>query len=1133
MSTAPAVAAADTTERTGTRPETTDGWKEKVAVWTARLVTLAAFWSLISIVINGPWADWIDEVFGLVNLPTDASLFTVVLLFVLGNALSRRIRFALWIVIFVFQLIAFLLGLFVAIYLLSGQTGTITINNDSTRIRLGLVVFEGATGLVLGVLLWRARSAFPARVGRGSRWLALLVLAVGIAVSAVVAIGLTQAFPADLRPGSERILWPLRAAIGQLPAQNSNIFHGHHGHHWIAVLAGVMSAAALVLAAIVFLRSARAKDFVSPQDELDVRRLVLESGERDSLGYFATRRDKSVVFSPDRRAAVTYRVVAEVSLASADPVGHMSSWPGAIEAWIAEARHQGWFPAALSASEAGASAYVAAGLKAIEIGDEAIIEVESFSLVGPTMAPVRRAVERVERAGYTLQVARHGDLGPEQLSHLESIADQWRADGDERGFSMALSRLADPADPRCVAVLARDADGALKGLLSFVPWGRRGLSLDLMRRDRNAENGITEFLVAGLVDASRDLGVARISLNFAMFRGIFSAAERVGAGPVMRLTGALLSVASKFWQLESLYRSNAKYLPRWVPRYMCHSPSVTVTRAAIAAGVAEGFLPGRDPVSARGPEDTVTFQGRTDVPFAVAATTQAEELLRPARPVQRLTEQERVRRRKIETLEASGMPAYPVQVARSMPLTEVCARHRGLAPDTYTGDEVSVAGRVRAVRDFGSLVFGVLQDNDDRLQVMVTDERTGADAVRLWRRTVDLGDYVSVTGEVATSRTGELSVAANAWTMAAKCLRPVPNDRVRHLGDPDTRVRQRYLDLIVNPETRTQLRQRSVAVRALRDGFGRRGFTEVETPMLQAVHGGANARPFITHINAYDTNLYLRIAPELFLKKLAVGGMSRVFELNRNFRNEGADATHNPEFTSLEAYQAWADYNDMRDLTRELIIEVATAVHGRPIARRPTEDGGWQEVDLSGDWPTISVHEAASRATGVELTTATSVDKLRVVCDEHGIMVPARATAGAMVLEIYDELVEGPTEAPTFYTDFPLETSPLTRVHREDPLLSERWDLVAFGAEIGTAYSELIDPVDQRERLTIQSLLAAAGDPEAMQVDESFLTALEYAMPPTGGLGVGVDRLVMMLTGTNIRSTLAFPFVRPDPAGHG
>ena len=1105
------------------------GWHEPLALWTGRVVTYAAIWSLISIPLRGfTWPGWVDEAFGLVNIPPDPSLFTVVLLFVLGSALRRRIRFAMW-VLFAFQVIAALIAVAIVAALLFSESVDVDIPGAASRdVRVGLLLFEGVVGLALCVLFIKARTAFPARLVRGSRIRALAVLIGGLALSAIIATALTEAFPRDLSPGWQRIAWPLRAAIGQLPDESSKAFHGHHGHHWIAALAGVISAAALIGAAIVFLRSARAKQFVEAQDELELRRLILESGERDSLGYFATRRDKSVIFSPDRRAALTYRVMASVSLASADPLGHVGSWPAAIEAWLAEARNYGWYPAALSASEEGAAAYVAAGLRAMSLGDEAIIDVHIFTLAGPTMAPVRRAVERVRRAGYTVEVARHADLGTEELTRLSRLADGWRSDGDERGFSMALSRLADPADGRCVAVLARDAEGALRGILSFVPWGVRGLSLDLMRRDRAAENGLTEFLVAGLIAACPDLGVRQVSLNFAMFRGIFNACERVGAGPVTRVTGAVLGVASRFWQLESLYRSNAKYLPRWVPRFMCHHPSTSIVRTAIAAGMAEGFLPAPDPMAPRDSMQTVVWHADENVPFAEAAIAQAEELLRPARPVQRLTEQERVRRSKIDDLATAGVPAYPVNVARTHSLAQVRAAHPDLAADQHTGELVSVTGRVRAVRNFGGLLFAVLQDEDSRLQVMLTDDRAGHDAVALWQRAVDLGDYVSVTGELVTSRRGELSVLASEWTMAAKCLRPVPTERVG-LADPDARVRQRYLDLIVNADTRALMTSRSVAVRALRDGFERRGFAEVETPMLQAVHGGANARPFVTHINAYDTKLNLRIAPELFLKRLCVGGMAKVFELNRNFRNEGADATHNPEFTSLEAYQAWADYHVMRDLTRELILEVATAIHGRPIARRPADDGTFVEVDLSGSWPTIPVYEAVSQACGVELAPDTASEKVRAVCEHQGVRVHAKATAGAMIMELYDELVEGQTVGPTFYTDFPLESSPLTRVHREDPRLSERWDLVAFGAEIGTAYSELIDPIDQRERLTTQSMLAAAGDPEAMQIDESFLTALEYAMPPTGGLGLGVDRLVMMLTGTNIRSTLAFPFVRPEP----
>jgi lysyl-tRNA synthetase class 2 len=305
-------------------------------------------------------------------------------------------------------------------------------------------------------------------------------------------------------------------------------------------------------------------------------------------------------------------------------------------------------------------------------------------------------------------------------------------------------------------------------------------------------------------------------------------------------------------------------------------------------------------------------------------------------------------------------------------------------------------------------------------------------------------------------------------------------------------------------------------------------FDEVETPVLQSVHGGAQARPFVTTINAYGLPLYLRIAPELYLKRLAVSGMQRIFELGRNFRNEGADATHNPEFTSLEAYQAFADYDVMRELTRELVLAAAVAVHGAPIASRVLPDGRFEAVDLAVPWPVVPVHEAVSKVTGSLLTSCSPRADVLAVCRTYGVHVGAAATAGEAVVALYDALVEPTTTTPTFYTDFPLETSPLTRTHRDDPRLAERWDLAAFGAELGTAYSELIDPVEQRRRLTEQSMRAAGGDAEAMQLDEDFLGTLAYAMPPTGGLGLGVDRLIMLLTGGAIRSTLTFPFVKPE-----
>jgi lysyl-tRNA synthetase class 2 len=457
---------------------------------------------------------------------------------------------------------------------------------------------------------------------------------------------------------------------------------------------------------------------------------------------------------------------------------------------------------------------------------------------------------------------------------------------------------------------------------------------------------------------------------------------------------------------------------------------------------------------------------------------------------------------------------------------EVVVRHAGLPAGTETGETVAIAGRVLAVRDHGGICFVSLRDWSGDLQVLLDRGRLGSAGLSRFARDIDLGDHLGVTGEVVASRRGELSVAADAWTLTAKCLRPLP-DKYRGLVDPEARVRQRYLDLVLRPEARELLGDRSRVVSALRTSLGSRGFLEVETPQLQPVHGGAAARPFTTHMAALDLPVYLRIAPELYLKRLCVAGMERVFEIGRVFRNEGLSFKHNPEFTMLEAYLAYADYRDMLDLTRALIVEAATAAYGAPVARRRQDDGSTVEVDLSGSWPALTVAEAISRALGEEVGADTSREELARLCARARVPVDPAWSRGALVLELYERLVEHETAEPTFYLDFPTDVSPLTRPHREDPRLAERWDLVAFGTEIATAYSELVDPVEQRRRLTRQSILAAGGDPEAMQLDEDFLTALEYAMPPTGGMGMGVDRLVMMLTGRSIRETLAFPTARP------
>jgi len=486
-------------------------------------------------------------------------------------------------------------------------------------------------------------------------------------------------------------------------------------------------------------------------------------------------------------------------------------------------------------------------------------------------------------------------------------------------------------------------------------------------------------------------------------------------------------------------------------------------------------------------------------------------------------EQTRVRLAKRDRLLATGTDPYPVGFPRTDTISEVRSRHKGLEADTYTGERVGVAGRVMLSRIGGKLCFATIRDGTGDIQVMISADRVGEDRLADWKHDIDLGDHVGVQGEVISSRRGELSVLADSFAITAKTLRPLP-EKHHGLTDPESRVRQRYLDLIVNPGTRRLAEVRAAATRAVREELHDRGFLEVETPILQRIHGGANARPFTTHINAYNLDLYLRIALELYLKRLIVGGIEKVYEIGRNFRNEGVDATHNPEFTMLEAYEAYGDYTTVATLTRELIQRAAVEALGSTVLHRA--DG--TEADIGGEWPVKTVHGAVSEALGEEITPNTSEQRLRELCERENIPAEPGWNRGQVLLEMYERLVERQTVLPTFYRDFPVEVAPLTRAHREDPRLAERWDLVAFGTELGTGYSELVDPVEERARLTAQSLLAAGGDPEAMQLDEDFLQALEYGMPPTGGMGMGIDRMLIMFTGEPIRETILFPMVRPE-----
>ena len=486
---------------------------------------------------------------------------------------------------------------------------------------------------------------------------------------------------------------------------------------------------------------------------------------------------------------------------------------------------------------------------------------------------------------------------------------------------------------------------------------------------------------------------------------------------------------------------------------------------------------------------------------------------------QDLPEQIAVRLAKRERLNELG-EAYPVSLPITHTIEQVRAAYPDLEIDVATGEKVSIAGRVMFQRNTGKLCFATLQaGGGERIQAMLSLDKVGEERLEQFKELIDLGDHLFVVGEVITSKRGELSILVDEWQVAAKTIRPLPNLH-NELGE-EYRVRHRYIDLIVRDRAREVVQIRAQVMKSLRKTFDKERFIEVETPMLQTMHGGASARPFKTHSNAFDTELFLRIAPELFLKRAVVGGIDRVYEINRNFRNEGADRTHSPEFAMLESYEAYGDYNTMADLTQKLIQNAAMDVFGTHVVA--LDDG--TENDLSGAWDRISMFQSLSSAAGVEITPETPIDVLKKLAKSVEIEIE-HPLHGKYVEELWEHFVKNDLVKPTFVIDFPVDTSPLTRNHRSRAGVAEKWDLYIRGYEQATGYSELVDPVIQRQRFVEQVTLAAAGDPEAMKLDEDFLTALEYGMPPSGGMGMGIDRLLMSLTGLGIRETIMFPLVK-------
>jgi lysyl-tRNA synthetase class 2 len=727
-----------------------DRLPDLIAGYLAAVATFCAVTAVLP-VLREPLA-WLRTAIEIVSVGAPPSLATAAFLGILAAAVRRRMRAAWWFLV-IYVVLGRVLGWITILVASDGdEPVTVTLAEGvEAWLRVGF-------GLVALALLLLARDRFTARTQRGNGWRALAIYVGIVLAGGLLGWGLLELFPGTLQTTADRAGWAFTYVLGGLGDPGVVGVDGA-GPAAVTFACGLFGALAVLAAAYALFRPRRDHRRLGPDDEQRLRVLLDRYGDEDSLGYFATRRDKAVLFSRSGKSAVTFRVVSAVSLASGDPIGDTEAWPGAIEVWLDEARRYGWIPAVMGASERGARAYVAAGLSVAELGDEAVVDVREFSLEGRSMRAVRQAVSRVERAGHSVRIRRHADLAPAEMREVVEHADAWRDTDTERGFSMALSRLGDPADGACVLVECFDGHGTLRALLSFVPWGRHGLSLDLMRRDRSAENGLTEFMVVSLAERARTLGVDRLSLNFAMFRAAFEHGERIGAGPVLRLWRRLLLVGSRWWQLESLYRANAKYQPAWTPRYLCYRAARDLPRIGIASAVAEGFL-----TTPR--LRTLQRRGLAQVPAAVPAVTAPpsretpdtaeENPLAAQLPTDhaRLPEQVRVRHAKYERMLRRGIDPYPVGYPRTASLAQVRERFGLLQPDAATGERVSVTGRVVRARDLGGLCFASLQEGDAELQVMLSADQLGPQGLRDWTGRVDLGDHVGVTGEVVTSRRG-------------------------------------------------------------------------------------------------------------------------------------------------------------------------------------------------------------------------------------------------------------------------------------------------------------------------------------------------------------------------------------------
>src|SRR3954470_3307220 len=742
------------------RPTSNFSWVPAAAGWTvgiiATLSLIASVSPLVRVIIKIPREFVNDYIF---NFP-DTSFAWAFVLALLAAALATRKRLA-WLILVFYMLASIVWNLGDIV------TGDETWMEESGEM-IGLAFHVAAVAFLM-----LARKEFWAKVRRGALVKAAVALVAGMSIGILVGWGLLELFPGTLERD-----YRLAYAVNRVAAfagVGSNAFDGQHPHVFVNALLGLFGALALMVAAIVLFRSQKSENALTGEDESAIRGLLELWGKNDSLGYFATRRDKGAVFAPNGRAAVTYRVEVGVCLASGDPVGDPKSWPQAIEAWLRLCQEYGWAPGVMGASSAAAEAFRAAGLNALQLGDEAILHPDGFRLSGADMRAVRQAVTRARRAGLTVRMRRHRDIPRDEMAEVIERADAWRDTESERGFSMALGRLGDPADGDCLLVEALQNEGEVVAMLSLVPWGNNGVSLDLMRRSPKSPNGTIEFMVTELLQQSEGIGISRVSLNFAMFRSAFEQGAQLGAGPIARLWRGLLVFFSRWWQLETLYRSNMKYKPEWVPRYACYEDARLVPRVGVASVIAEGFL-------------VLPFSRRTEQPHTGHHISAPENLvatgllhhdgsapdlgelqadLPEADDAQRLPEQVRVRMAKLKSLQDSGVDAYPVGDAPSHTVAQ--------AIDSDGAGTVTVAGRVLRIRDYGGVLFAQLRDWSGEVQLLLDNSHLADGKTADFTGAVDLGDLLEVTGSMGRSRNGTPSLLVRNWRLIGKCLRPLPD----------------------------------------------------------------------------------------------------------------------------------------------------------------------------------------------------------------------------------------------------------------------------------------------------------------------------------------------------------------------